>query len=177
MDLQYGRITIVQHVILRILRRNIVITVRESRDPIYSSNNSSNMREHIEGIYNIEVKLATSNIQQVVLEQLKELYRQVEATGEMSEINTQVLRKHLNQDVINEALISLIVVRNLAFASVEWPKLHTLCQVLNRESKDFITTAHSHIATKTKQLYEQHKDTIRKKLQSALTKIHFLVDI
>jgi hypothetical protein len=48
---------------------------------------------------------------------------------------------------------------------------------LNRESKDFITTAHSHIATKVKQLYKLHKDTIRKKLQLALTNIHLSLDI
>ena len=100
---------------------------KESRDPIYGSDNSSNMRKHIEGIHNIKVKLATSKIQQAALDQLRELYRQAEAAGETSEIDTQVLRKHLNQDVINEALVSLIVVRNLAFASVEWPELHTLC--------------------------------------------------
>jgi hypothetical protein len=100
---------------------------KESRDPIYGSDNSSNMRKHIEEIHHIEVKLATSKIQQVALEQLRELYRQAEAVGETSKINTQVLRKHLNQDVINEALVSLIVVQNLAFASVEWPKLYTLC--------------------------------------------------
>ena len=48
---------------------------------------------------------------------------------------------------------------------------------MNCESKDFITTAHSHIATKVKQSYELHKDTVRKKLQLALTKIHLSVDI
>jgi hypothetical protein len=46
------------------------------------------MRKHIEGIHNIEVKLATSKIQQVALEQLRELYRQAEAASESSEIDT-----------------------------------------------------------------------------------------
>ena len=64
---------------------------KESRDPIYSSDNSSNMHKHIERIHNIEVKLATSKIQQAALEQLRELYRQAEAAGETSEIDTQVL--------------------------------------------------------------------------------------
>jgi hypothetical protein len=32
------------------------------------------MRKYIKGIYNIEVKLATSKIQQAALEQLRELY-------------------------------------------------------------------------------------------------------
>jgi hypothetical protein len=40
-----------------------------------------------------------------------------------------------------------------------------------------VTTAHSHVANKVKQAYEVHKDTVRKKLQLALTKIHLSVDI
>jgi len=68
------------------------------------------MCKHIKKIYNIKVKLATSKIQQVVLEQLRELYWQAEATSKTSEIDTQVLWKYLNQDVINEALVLLIVV-------------------------------------------------------------------
>jgi len=108
---------------------------------------------------------------------LKELYHQAESSGQTSEIDTQVFRKQLNQDVINEALVSLIVVRNLPFSTVEWPEFHTFCQVLNPESKDFVTTTHSQVKNKIKKAYEIHKDTIRKKLQSALTSIHLSVDI
>jgi BED zinc finger len=96
----------------------------ESRKTIYSSNNSSNMHKHIRTIHNIEIKLAISKIQQTASQQLRELYQKAKAAGETNEINTQALRNYLNQDVINEALISLIVVRNLPYASVEWPKLH-----------------------------------------------------
>jgi hypothetical protein len=40
-----------------------------------------------------------------------------------------------------------------------------------------VTTAHSHVANIVEQAYEVHKDTVRKKLQSVLTKIHLSVDI
>jgi len=74
-------------------------------------------------------------------------------------------------------LVSLIVVRNLPFSTVEWPEFHTFCQVLNPESKDFVTTTHSQVKNKIEKAYEIHKDTVRKKLQSALTSIHLSVDI
>jgi len=36
---------------------------------------------------------------------------------------------------MTKALISLIVVRNLAYAIIEWPKFHTLYQALNKICK------------------------------------------
>ena len=108
---------------------------------------------------------------------MKELYHQAESSGQTSEIDTQVFRKQLDQDIINEALVSLIVVRNLPFSTVEWPEFHTFCQVLNPKSKDFVTTTHSQVKNKIEKAYEIYKDTIQKKLQSALTSIHLLVNI
>lgn len=135
------------------------------------------MRKHIERNHKIQIELTPSRIQTTTLQQLKQLYLKAESSGQTSEIDTQVFRKQLDQDTINEALISLIVVRNLPFAAVEWPEFHTFCQVLNPESKDAITTTHSQVKNKIEKAYEIHKDTVRKKLQSALTNIHLSVDI
>ena len=74
---------------------------------------------------------------------MQELYLQVESLCQIDDIDAQVFQKQLNQDAINEALVSLIVVRNLPFRLVEWPEFHTFCQVLNPESYSTITTAHS----------------------------------
>jgi len=101
------------------------------------------MRMHIKRKHQIDIELGPSRVQIAALQQLKELYHQAESSGQTSEIDTQVFRKQLDQDVINEALVSLIVVRNLPFSTVEWPEFHTFCQVLNPESKDFVTTTHS----------------------------------
>ena len=135
------------------------------------------MRKHLEKTHNIQIELPPGKIQTATLKQLKQLYFRAESSGQTNEIDTQVFRNQLNQETINEALISLIVVRNLPFSVVEWPEFHTFCQVLNPESKDFITTTHSQVKTKITQAYEVHKDIVRKKLQSALTNIHLSVDI
>jgi hypothetical protein len=49
--------------------------------------------------------------------------------------------------------------------------------VLNPESKDAVTTTHSQVKNKIDETFEIHKDTIQKKLQSALTNIYLSVDI
>jgi hypothetical protein len=88
-------------------------------EPIYGSSNSSNMRKHIERNHKIQIELTPSRIQTTTLQQLKQLYLRTESSSQTSEIDTQVFRKQLDQDVINKALILLIVVQNLPFSAVE----------------------------------------------------------
>lgn len=47
------------------------------------------MHKHTRTIHDIEVKLATSKIQQAALQQLRELYQKAEAVGEKNEIDTK----------------------------------------------------------------------------------------
>ena len=80
-------------------------------------------------------------------EQLKQLWYQAQAEGydEIEEFDTEVLEACLNIAILTKALISLIIVRNLSFALVEWLEFHTFCQVLNRACKGKITTSHSRV--------------------------------
>jgi hypothetical protein len=71
----------------------------------------------------------------------------------------------------------LIVVRNLPFRTVKWPEFYTFCQVLNPESSGFITTAHSQVGKKTEESFISYKDIVQRKLQSAISSIHLLLDI
>lgn len=113
----------------------------------------------------------------MTIQQLQQLYRRAESSGQTEEIDTQIFQKHLDQDAIDEALVLLIVVRNLPFRIVEWPEFHTLCQVLNPQSSEFLTTAHSQIARKIEQSWQGHKDVVRRKLQSAISSVHLSLDI
>lgn len=90
----------------------------------YGSNVSSNMRTHLRTAHQITVENVTGKIQADVVRQLDQLYLQAKATGHTETIDTQVLQSALNQTVINEALLTLIVVRNLSFSLVEWPEFH-----------------------------------------------------
>ena len=74
-------------------------------------------------------------------------------------------------------MIFLIAVQNLLFQMIEWSEFHTFCQVLNSKLNHFITTAYSQIKWKIKEAFKTHKNTVWKKLQSALINIHLSIDI
>jgi hypothetical protein len=143
----------------------------------YGSNIATNMKNHLARAHEIIIEKTAGKIQATVVQQLKQLYLQAEVSGQTDEIDTQVFQSYLNQEVIDEALVSLIVVRNLPFRMVEWPEFHTLCQTLNPESKDLITTAHSQVIKKIKTCWNSHKDIVRRDLQSAISSIHLSLDI
>jgi hypothetical protein len=87
------------------------------------------------------------------------------------------MERHLNADVVNEALVSLIVVRNLPFRMVEWAEFYTFCQTLNPRIKEFLITAHSTIPRLIHQSWISSQDIVRRKLQSAISNIHLSLDV
>jgi hypothetical protein len=60
---------------------------------------------------------------------------------------------------------------------MEWPEFHAFCQVLNPQSKDVITIAHSQVIKKIEESWNLYKDIIRRTLQSAVSSIHLSLDI
>jgi hypothetical protein len=143
----------------------------------YGSNVPTNMKKHLLLVHGIAVEKAIGKIQATVVQQLTQLHLQAKAAGHTEQFDSQVLQSQLSQAVINEALISLIVVRNLPFTIVEWPEFHTLCQALNPECKGIITTAHSTVTKKMEESWNNHKDVVRRDLQSAISNIHLSLDI
>jgi len=119
------------------------------------------MKRHLFSAYAIIVEKAVGKIQAAVVQQLRQLHLQAHAAGQTKEFDSQVLQSQLSQAVIDEALISLIIVQNLPFVIVEWPEFHTLCQALNSESKGMITTAHSTITKKLEGSWNTHKDIVQ----------------
>ena len=136
----------------------------DSMPPPYGTAVSQNMKKHLKGRYRITIEKALSKNQVAVNKQLRQLYQQAEANSEKDEFDTEILEACLDTSVITEALITLIVVRNLSFALVEWPEFHTFCQVLNRASKGKITTSHSGVANKVKEAWGKHKDAVQQAL-------------
>ena len=135
------------------------------------------MKKHLFRHYYITVEKALSKNQVEVNQQLKQLYYQAERTSATNELNTKILKAQLNKLVITEALISLIVVRNLSFCLVEWPEFHTLCQALNQQCIGMITTTHSEIALRVEEAWNTHKDIVQRELQAAISRIHISLDI
>ncbi len=143
----------------------------------YCTNISFNMQMHLQRCHQIDIEASVNQVQMTALEQLEQLYLWVKLSDQIEAIDAQVFEKQLDQDIINEALILLIVVWNVSFQIIEWSEFHAFYQILNSQSDHFITTAHSQIRWKMRDLWQTHKNTVQKKLQSALFSIHLSVDI
>jgi hypothetical protein len=86
-----------------------------------------NMKNHLFRKHQIVIEKAVSKIQATVVHQLEQLHFKAKANGQVKDFDKQVLKSQLNIAVILEALITLIVIRNLPFCIVEWPEFYTLC--------------------------------------------------
>ncbi|OXV05614.1 hypothetical protein Egran_06618, partial [Elaphomyces granulatus] len=106
------------------------------------------MRSHLKSRHEITIEPTRSAIQEEVNKQLEQLYLQAETSNQTEEVDTRVLRKVLDSDRIHEAFVSLLVTANLPFRLVELPQFHAYNQCLNPEAAGFVTTSHSHVATK-----------------------------
>jgi hypothetical protein len=89
----------------------------------------------------------------------------------------EVFGRILNQEIIDEALVSLIVIHNLPYRLVEWPEFHVLLLAVNPKIKDYLYTAYSTIPKLIGKVWQSYKDHIQMKLQSALSSIHLSLDV
>jgi hypothetical protein len=85
------------------------------------------MKKHLKGRHQIIVEKPLSKNQMAVNWQLRQYYQQADRTSEREEFETEVLEASLDVSVLTEALVTLIVVRNLSYCLVEWPEFHTVC--------------------------------------------------
>lgn len=143
----------------------------------YFALSTTNVRNHLKSKHEIIVSVSDSSTKVAACGKLKQLYDEASAQNDTTEFDSHVLKKILNKDVIEQALLNLIVVHNLSFRAVQWPELHTLCQALNPESRKYIPASHTTVAGLVENSFQSQMDIVRKKLQSALTNIHLAVDI
>ena len=142
---------------------------------IYFTNISFNMWKHLWTWHNVDVDIAVSQVQATTFQQLKQLYLQVKSFSQIKVIDAQVFQKQLDQNIINEALISLIVVQNLLFQIIEWSEFHTFCQALNSNLNSIIITTHFQIEWKIKNTFQTHKNIIQKNFNQYFSAFIFLL--
>jgi len=98
--------------------------------------------------YGITVKPETSYMKEAIQDQLKDLYLKASSQNKTEELDLEVLQTVLNKEVINKALITLIIIQNLPFWMVEWPEFYILLQLINPKVDGHVTTAHSAVSKK-----------------------------
>ncbi|MCJ1331163.1 hypothetical protein MMC10_007850 [Thelotrema lepadinum] len=119
----------------------------------YGTSVTTNLRGHLKSKHEIVIIREQNVVQLATQRQLRNLYSRVDYSEDAKEIDALAFKKHLNQEVIDEALASLIVVGNLPFRIITLPQFHAFCQTLNPESKDYITTSYSQVPKKIDQSF------------------------
>jgi hypothetical protein len=86
----------------------------------YGSDTSLAITKHIQQHYlTIVIKKPLSKKQEVVKQQLQQLYIQTKTNKDTNKFHLKVFKACLNNKVVLEALITLIVVRNLSYNLVK----------------------------------------------------------
>jgi hypothetical protein len=95
-------------------------TYCDINDKPHSADNASSITKHIRSQHKtVIIEVGLSKNQEVVQQQLKSIYHQAAATRDTEELDIKILEKSINQDALTEALVTLIVVHNLLFCTVE----------------------------------------------------------
>ena len=145
---------------------------------VYSAQSTTNMKGHLQRTHEITIELSSSIVRTTAGATVQGLYDQLLLKlGNESDLNHEIFRRTVNQEVVTQTLIDLVIVRRLPFSCVEWPELHAFTQALNPTARSFIPTSHNTLKTGIITWFIQAKDIVRKRLQSSQTKIHLAVDI
>ena len=158
-------------------KRTRLMYCKHCTTTVHCSKSTTNFRNHLRAKHNIHLEKQEGPIHTKTRDQLRHLYVQLRDTEQSNDIDTLALQNALNREAIAAALISLITVRRLPFRIVEWPEFHVFCRVLNPEVKGYITTAHSTVNNMIQNTFTVQKDIVRKKLQTAISKVHLSLDI
>ena len=89
------------------------------------------------------------------MEQTQEAKRQAE--------EERILKKALNSKAFHEALVQLIILRNLPHRVVEWPEFQALLTTVNYTVDEVLVTAHSTVSKLIDRSFVVHKEILKQK--------------
>jgi hypothetical protein len=142
------------------------------------SKSTSSFRYHLRAKHDIDTEAGgrTANDLQTVAV-VKQMYEELYAAGQTWEIDKDILRCTIDQQLVEKALLDLVIKHRLPSRIVEWQEFHNFCTVLNREYPAKICWSHNTLTSRLLSILPEYRDVVRKRMQSAKTRIHLAVDI
>ena len=133
------------------------------------------IRYYLSTKYNIVVKGIDRQITAISNKRLDSLY--IKARILKKELESKVFKEVLENPVINKALILLIILYNLSFRAIKQLALYALLKAANPAINREVISSYLEIKKKIYALQAISKDAVRKRLQLALLKIYFTLNI
>ena len=131
--------------------------------PKYAAQNTTNMRRHLETVHGIIVnKVPDSGIRTTASETIEALYPELllRLGNSKDNLDQEILRRTVNQQVVDQTLLDLIIVRRLPFSCMEWPEWHAFIQAINPHGCIFIPASHNTIKQRVGAWFPQAKDIV-----------------
>jgi hypothetical protein len=148
-------------------------------DTPYSTYVSTTFRNHLSKAHQVEVVTQTVHpLKKARTSLLRDVFAKAgSGIMKLDGHEEQVLRKALNPKAILEALVQLVTVRNLPYNCSQWPELHALLMAVNYTAENVISLSHGEVQKLVSNSYFIHKEILRNKLQSSLSKLHLSADV
>ncbi len=145
----------------------------------WNSASLTSVRAHLAKKHGIEIKAGEIWAKWLREECLSNILNslQVSRQVEREAQEERILRAAINHNTSNEALVQLITTQNLPYNAVTWPKLHALLMTVNYTAEEVVINAKLIVPKLIEQSYIVHRDILKLKLQSSLSKIHISIDI
>ncbi|EKG09170.1 transposase-like protein, partial [Macrophomina phaseolina MS6] len=161
-------------------KKDLVFYCKYCVSPSYSTYVSTTFRNHLLKVHSIEVKCSEAHpVKRARNSLLKDAFAKA---GHVNTVKLQMREEQVLQDALNpkaaiEALVQLVTVRNLPYNCSQWPELHALLLAVNYTAGDIISLSHGSVQKLVSNSYFVHKDILRQKLQSSVSKLHLSADV
>lgn len=145
----------------------------------WNSASLTSVRAHLDKKHGIEIQGGEIRAKRLREERLSNILNSLQASRQVNREaqEERTLRAAINRDAFNEALVQLITLRNLPHNAATWPELHALLMTVNYTAEEVAINATATIPKLIEQSHTVHREILKAKLQSSLSKIHFSIDM
>lgn len=148
-------------------------------DDYRGSPNAQRFREHLAKKHHVYVgKTPDSGRRTAFASAIKDLFGT--KAGKLQERNMEQekqLQNAIHQPQFEEACVRLIAVRNLPHSILDWPEFWSVILSINYMAKGIIRLTRKSVPKLIEATFCLHLDQLKKKLQNALSWIHFSLDM
>lgn len=89
----------------------------------------------------------------------------------------EVLKQAIDRRVVEAAMIKLVIAHSLPLSAVAWPHLQALMMACNYAIESILPSSRARLPGMIEETFHCTKETLKIRLQNALSDIHFSVDM
>ena len=144
----------------------------------YKTPNLKHVHEHLASKHNIRTREELKPKEVVKQATIEDIFgKQMECQEGRNIEQERHLLDAINKPAFNEALARLITVQNLPHSLIEAEEFHALIYAVNYMADSIVIHSHAAIPKLIQNSFLLHRGFLEQKLQQAISRIHFSIDM